>query len=122
MRSAKTEKSIVPDKKNIAFCGLYCGACKSFLSDKCPGCQKNEKASWCKVRKCCFENGIASCAECNVYATASDCKKFNNIFSQLFSFIFGSDRQASLDMIKDQGYAAYAEEMSKRKSQSIKKR
>ena len=109
-------------KNLIAFCGLYCGECGRYKQGKCPGCRKNEKASWCKVRKCCLENDRASCADCKVYATASECQKFNNIFSKLFGFIFGSDRQACIDMIKEKGYEAYAEEMTKRGTQTIKKK
>lgn len=109
------------DKNLVAFCGLYCGECKSYKKGKCPGCKKNEKASWCKVRKCCMENGILSCADCRVKASATECKKFNNIFSKIFSFIFQSDRQASIDMIKERGYQAYTEEMTRRGSHAIRK-
>lgn len=115
-------KDIVKDTNLIAYCGLYCGACGKYLKGKCPGCAKNEKASWCTVRKCCIESGQKSCLECKVYATASECKKFNNIFSKLFGFIFGSDRQASIDYIKQFGYDAYAQEMTSRKAQSMKKK
>ena len=115
-------REIIKDSKSIAYCGLYCGACKSYLNEKCPGCQKNEKAAWCSVRKCCIENGKLSCADCQVHASASECKKFNNIFSKLFGFIFGSDRQASINFIKEKGYEAYAEEMAAKKAQSIKKK
>ncbi len=111
-----------PDTKLIAFCGLYCGECGRYKSKKCPGCRENERASWCKVRKCCLENGKASCAECGVYASASECKKFNNIFSKLFGFIFGSDRQASIDFLKQSGPDAYAAEMTRRGKQSMKKK
>ena len=27
-------KTIAPDNKNIAACGLYCGACRKFLAEK----------------------------------------------------------------------------------------
>ena len=110
------------DKNLVAFCGLYCGECGAYKKGKCPGCQKNEKASWCQVRKCCMENGQLSCADCTVFATASECKKFNNIFSKLFAFIFGSDRQACINMIKEKGYEGYAEEMTERSVQSLKKK
>jgi hypothetical protein len=110
------------DKNLVAYCGLYCGECGRYKSKKCPGCQKNEKATWCKVRKCCMENGKLSCAECQVFATASECKKFNNIFSKLFGFIFGTDRQTSIDAIKEKGYEAYAEEMIRRGTHAIKKK
>ena len=115
-------KEVTKDTSLVAYCALYCGACKKYLNEKCPGCQKNEKATWCTVRKCCMKNGHMSCADCKVYATASECKKFNNIFSKLFGFIFGSDRQASIDMIKTKGYDAYAEKMTRQKAQSIKRK
>ena len=35
-------KTIVSDTQNIAACGLYCGACRKFLAEKCPGCKQNE--------------------------------------------------------------------------------
>jgi hypothetical protein len=118
----ETINSSEADKNLIAFCGLYCGECKAYKTRKCPGCKKNEKALWCKVRKCCLENGRLSCADCQVHATASDCKKFNNIFSKLCGFIFRSDRQACISMIKENGYEAYAEEMTKRRKQSLKRK
>ncbi len=30
-------KEIVSDPKLVAYCGLYCGACKRYLQEKCPG-------------------------------------------------------------------------------------
>jgi hypothetical protein len=57
-------REIIADKKLIAFCGLYCGACARYLAEKCPGCRENEKASWCGVRSCCLERGYAGCADC----------------------------------------------------------
>jgi len=68
-----------------------------------------------------MENGKVSCSECSVHATASDCEKFNNIFSRLFSFIFRTNQQASIDMIKEKGYEEYAKEMAEKKTQAIKK-
>ena len=38
----------------VAHCGLYCGACKSYLNGKCKGCHENSKAAWCKIRSCCI--------------------------------------------------------------------
>lgn len=52
------------ENHNVAYCGLYCGACKSQLKGKCPGCYGNEKATWCEIRKCCNEHGYATCADC----------------------------------------------------------
>jgi hypothetical protein len=114
-------KEIVPNPKMVAFCGLYCGACKRYLSEKCPGCHDNAKASWCKIRSCCLEHGYSSCAECKEFNNPNDCKKFNNFISKIFGFLFKSDRAACIDQIKNVGYTAYAEKMSERKLQSIKK-
>lgn len=54
------------ENHNVAYCGLYCGACKSQLKGKCPGCYGNEKATWCEIRKCCNEHGYATCADCQL--------------------------------------------------------
>ena len=115
------KKEIVKDKNLVAYCGLYCGACGRYLSDKCPGCQKNDKAAWCQIRKCCQENKYFSCADCHFFSNVRDCKKFNNFISKIFAFIFRSDRSACVKRIKEVGCEKYAEEMTAKKMQSIKK-
>lgn len=115
------KKECVAKKELVANCGLYCGACGKFLAGKCPGCQKNEKASWCKIRSCCAENTLASCADCKTHSKAMDCKKFNNPVSKIFALLFRSDRQACIDSIKAKGYEGHAEAMAFSKSQAIKK-
>ena len=112
-------KTIVPDTQTIAACGLYCGACHKFLSEKCPGCKQNEKATWCKIRSCCLENEFYTCAECS--HDVSECKLFSNWIGKVFAFLFNSDRPACIRYIKEQGEQAFAEEMSKRKCQTMKR-
>jgi hypothetical protein len=34
-------KAIVADAGLVAYCGLYCGACKAYLKEKYPGCHGN---------------------------------------------------------------------------------
>jgi hypothetical protein len=114
-------KEIIADKNLIASCGLYCGACGSYLKGKCPGCKENTKASWCKTRQCCIENNYASCADCTKIEFM-DCKKFNNLFSRFFGLIMRSDRPACIRRIKETGYEQYAIEMSTNKLQSIKRK
>lgn len=89
-------REITADKSLVAFCGLYCGACGSYLKERCPGCAANNKASWCGIRKCCKGKGILSCAECTDFADAMDCRKFNNLMSKLFGLVFRSDRGACI--------------------------
>jgi hypothetical protein len=114
-------KPIVADKSLIAFCGLYCGACKKYLAGSCPGCHENEKATWCKVRYCSIEHGYASCADCTEFSNPMDCKKFNNFFSKLFALVFKSDRAACISKIKVSGYDGYAAFMASNNLQSMKK-
>lgn len=112
---------IAADIKLIAKCGLYCGACPRYLKGKCPGCTENAKATWCKVRTCCTDNGIASCADCTTVGHAS-CKLFNNFMAKMFGFVFNSDRSKCVARIKEVGYLAYAVEMADGKMQTIKRR
>jgi hypothetical protein len=106
----KTTKEIVTDKALVAYCGLYCGACRSYLTDRCPGCRDNVKASWCKIRQCCQENSYSSCADCKL-VDLKECKKYNNFISKIFGYVFNSDRAACIVAIKEKGYDAFAADM-----------
>jgi len=96
----------------ISYCGLYCGACSSFKKGKCPGCARNEKASWCKVRKCNIANGLQSCADCKEFSNVSYCSKFNNIAAKAFGILFNTDRGKGIAFIKSEGYELYAQNMA----------
>jgi hypothetical protein len=113
-------KVIPHDQDLVAYCGLYCGACPRYLRDNCPGCKKNEKAAWCKIRTCCMEKKIKSCADCN-FDDVNECNKFNNFMSKLFSFIFRSNRKGCIEAIRKNGYADYTTDMVKKKQVSIKR-
>ena len=113
-------KEIVADVALVAPCGLYCGACGSYLKDRCLGCRKNEKATWCKVRTCCREAGHSSCADCTTFPDPKDCKKFNNFFSKAIGFVFRSDRRACIMQIRKKGLQGYAEDMALRKRRTIR--
>ena len=114
-----TMKEITIKPQQIAACGLYCGACKKFLNGKCPGCKKNEKASWCKIRKCCQEKGFHTCANCD--KDVKDCKIHNNFVGNIFAFLFNSDRAACIRYIRENGEEAFAEKMAKEKQMTMKK-
>lgn len=94
----------------IAACGLYCGACPKFAKGSCPGCHPNQKATWCKVRRCCIDQGWQSCADCTLMPLA-DCKKFNNFIGKVFGLIFRSDRTGCVARIREVGCEAFAAEM-----------
>ncbi len=115
-------KKITVDKDQVAYCGLYCGACRKYLVGKCPGCHGNEKASWCKIRKCCMENGFSSCAECEDYSDVMDCKWFNNFVAKFFYFVFKSDRESCIKRIGEVGLERFAQEMTEKKQMSYKRK
>jgi len=114
-------KDIVSDPKLVAYCGLYCGACRAYLSGKCPGCHENHKATWCKIRACCTQNGFSSCADCKQFPAPNDCRKFNNLIAKVFSLVFRSNRAACIQQIRTLGIQGHAEDMSTHKRQSIRK-
>lgn len=109
------------DKNLIAACGLYCGGCKKYLTEKCPGCFKSQKVDWCQIRKCCIEKKYANCADCTEFADVKKCPKYDNFIAKFFSFIFHSDRPASIKYIRDNGPENYAKEMNDRRKMCIKK-
>jgi len=115
------QKELTADEGLIAFCGLYCGACRSFLNGKCPGCKDNIKATWCKIRLCCMENNMQSCADCKS-VELMECKKYNNFISRVFGYVFNSDRKACIDRIKEIGYEGFSVEMTQLKQQTIKRK
>jgi hypothetical protein len=114
-------REVVSDPKLVAYCGLYCGACGSYLKDKCPGCHDKKNASWCKVRKCCLEHQYLSCAECKEFADPRACKNFNNFMSKLIGFLLRSDRAACIEQIGKVGIQGHAEEMTRQRRQTIRK-
>ena len=113
-------KEIVADQELVAFCGLYCGACKRYLKGGCPGCHENKKATWCKIRTCCLENGYSSCAVCSEFEEPRDCSKFHNFFSKVIGLILRSDRRACVIQIKELGLESHAKAMADLGRPSIK--
>jgi hypothetical protein len=111
---------IVADQELVAYCGLYCGACGSYLKNKCLGCHENEKASWCKVRQCCQEAKLSSCADCKTFSDPRDCKKYNNFISKAIGIVLRSDRRACIMQIKEKGLQKHAEDMALNRRQTIR--
>ena len=114
-------RTITADAKLIANCGLYCGACRAYLKEKCPGCAGATTRGWCPVRTCCGEHGFKSCADCKEFSNPMQCRKFNSFMSKLFGLIFRSDRAACIGAIKSMGSEGYAADMARTRRQSIKK-
>ena len=126
------EIEITINPQLIAACGLYCGACKKFLKGKCAGCQPSEEDNpglsqslpkgfqRCKIRKCCQEKGLHTCAECD--KDVKECKTHNNLVGKVFAFLFNSDRAACIQSIRKHGEEAFATRMAKEKQMTIKRK
>ncbi|MBF0541042.1 MAG: DUF3795 domain-containing protein [Nitrospirae bacterium] len=114
-------KEIVADEKLVACCGLYCGACQLYIWGKCPGCMKNERASWCKVRSCCIEHNYTTCADCEIIDYFSNCSKLTNPVTKIIGFLLDTNRIACLIRIKKIGCAAYAKNMSETRRVFLRK-
>ena len=96
----------------IAYCGIYCKECLSFKSGKCEGCRGNSTPAAaykkCQVRPCCIENGFFTCADCTIYASTKECKKYNPLLLKIAAWIESSDRSKAIEMIKTKGRADFA--------------
>jgi hypothetical protein len=68
-----------------------------------------------------MERTFVSCADCTEFPDPRACKDFNNFFSKLFGFFLRSDRAACVDEIRRIGVQGHADEMTKRKRQTIRR-
>jgi hypothetical protein len=114
-------KQVTADAGLTAYCGLYCGACRAYLTERCKGCAENIKAGWCKIRRCCIDNKYSSCADCKEFTDVNDCGKFNNIISRLFALVFRSNRKACIEQIRAKGIKKHAEIMAGLSTHSLKR-
>jgi len=117
-----THPQIPADRNLVAFCGLYCGACRAHVKGRCPGCRENARAKWCKVRTCCLEHRFDSCADCAEHPDPNTCASFNNFISRVFRLVFNSDRKACIDQIRTIGVEEHARLMASHRRPSLPRR
>jgi hypothetical protein len=115
-------KDVVMNPSLVAYCGLYCGACRSYRKGRCPGCHDNVKATWCKIRACCNEHRFPSCADCVEHQDPNACRQFNNWIAKLIGLLLNSNRQAGIVRIRAVGIESFAREMAEQKRQSLPRR
>jgi hypothetical protein len=112
-------KEIKADKKLIAYCGLYCGACGAYLKGRCLGCHENVRVGWCKVRSCCQELKYSSCADCKTFPDPKKCKKFHNFISKTIGLFLNSNRAACIGKIRELGSDGYCAFMAESKIHAL---
>jgi len=104
----------------ISYCGFYCGACPKFTKGQCLSCKGDDPKcaigyKSCKVRPCCIEKGIESCADCDEYDSVKDCKKYNPLMIRFGQFITQTNRRKGIEMIKEKGDQEFLKFMSEKK-------
>ena len=113
-------KEKLSDRNLVSYCWLYCGACKKYLADKCPGCKNLKKTPfWCTIRDCCINKKYENCAECKEFEDVTQCKKYNGIIMRSLGYLCGSDRLAATKMIKEKGLEKFTEYMKENQLQRI---
>jgi hypothetical protein len=110
------EKIIPIDENLISYCGLYCGACPTYIKGKCEGCRGNSPLcavgyQKCKVKPCCIEHNYFSCANCKEFSSVKLCKKYNPLSIKFGEYISCTSRAKSIEMIKEKGVIAFVEYM-----------
>ena len=115
-------ENVKVDSKLVAYCGIYCGTCPKYIKGKCPGCHENVKGTWCKIRTCNMDNSYNSCADCKEFTNVKECKKYDNPFSRMFEFFYGTDRKAGIEIIKEKGYEDFAKYMVENGLVAVKKK
>lgn len=117
MNKEKTMEEATPDNEIISYCGFYCNACPKYKKGKCLGCKgENSQCAVgykaCKVRPCCIEKEISSCAYCNEYKSVKDCKIYNPFMIKLGQFLTKTSRRKGIEMIKEKGEAEFLKHMA----------
>ena len=113
------EKQIVKGENLISYCGLYCGACPTYKSEKCEGCKGDSPKCAigyknCPVKLCCVENGFFTCADCTKHTSTKECKKFNPIHVRFGEWISGTCRGKGIEMIREKGRTEFLTYMADR--------
>ena len=55
------------DDKLLGKCGFYCGACPTYLSEKCKGCTEEHEKGDCFSHVCVIEKGLDFCGQCSSF-------------------------------------------------------
>ena len=99
----------------LAQCGLVCSNCGMFVKGRCQGCHSEKPMMRnCKVKKCCLDRQLSTCAECDEFVNLRECRKLHNWISRIFGFIFRTNRIGNLYRIRDVGADRFREETTAR--------
>jgi hypothetical protein len=67
----------------IGCCGAYCKTCPEYRNTRCRGCkigykdgERDIKKARCKMKVCCIQKGLDTCADCESYPTCTIIQDF----------------------------------------------
>ena len=95
----------------IGCCGAYCRTCPEFQNTRCPGCrtgyengERDIKKARCKMKICCMEKGLNTCADCDNYSTCAILQGFYDKGHYKYRKYEEATR-----FIREKGYSAFLE-------------
>lgn len=95
--------------ESIGCCGAFCGTCPELKRNQCKGCkigygsgERDIAKAKCKIKVCCIQKGLLSCANCPAYER---CEALNGFFSKN-GYKYKKYKE-SLDYIRASGYAQF---------------
>jgi len=120
-----TNEQTTKDENLISYCGFYCGACPTYTSGKCDGCRGDSTKcavgyKKCLVKPCCVENGFFTCADCTIYASTKECKKYNPLSFKFSEWIASMSRKEAIEMIRKKGKAEFVSFMADKNWVAVK--
>ena len=84
--------------EEIGCCGSYCGTCPVLEEQACKGCktgyengERNISKAKCKIKVCCINSKLQSCADCNEY---NSCNTVNDFYNKN-GYKYGKYKQAT---------------------------
>lgn len=57
----------IMEYKTLGKCGFYCGACPTYINQKCKGCMDEHTEGDCYSRDCVVRKGLNFCGECKEF-------------------------------------------------------
>ena len=101
--------------KELAPCGVYCGACPSF-NKSCKGCssedrnQKRKSKFNCKIRTCCYnERHLDFCNECELFPCKAINKKLLDTHHNDPRYTYRHETPNVFVKLKEMGLDSYLE-------------
>lgn len=114
----KTTMKNIPAQ--LAPCGVYCGACPSYMKS-CLGCasqdeKQKRKSKWfCVIRSCCYdEMGLSFCGECEKFPCSKVNKKVIDSHPGVMRFKYRHEIPENMKKLIDLGINGYVKYQTER--------